>query len=198
MANDYPPRAIDPAATPTIDAFAEAIGALMRDYQGEVGAATAAPTLILEPGRAITSQAQALLLRVLAVKQGDRGTFKVILDGGKNIALPTGYEMHELLPASSMNAAYDAPHSFFGPLCHPGDVLMRAKPFPSVRPNDVVALMDAGAYFIPNQMNFSNPRPAAAMVDAGEHWLVRARESFEDIVRLDDRNFRPMPATRTA
>jgi diaminopimelate decarboxylase len=186
MANGYPPRALDPAATPPIDAFAKGMSVLMRDYHGEAGTAGAPPMLILEPGRAITSQAQALLLRVLAVKEGDDKTFKVILDGGKNIALPTGYEMHELLPASSMHAEYDAVHSFFGPLCHPGDVLVRAKSFPRVHPLDVVALMDAGAYFIPNQMNFSNPRPAAVMVDTGEHWLVRTRESFEDVVRLDD------------
>jgi diaminopimelate decarboxylase len=45
--------------------------------------------------------------------------------------------------------------------------------------------MDAGAYFIPNQMNFSNPRPAVVSVENGEAQLVRQRESFEDVVRLD-------------
>ena len=46
--------------------------------------------------------------------------------------------------------------------------------------------MDAGAYFIPNQMNFSNPRPAAVMVKPDGWDVVRARESFDDIVRLDE------------
>jgi len=54
-----------------------------------------------------------------------------------------------------------------------------------VQPGDIVALMDAGAYFIPNQMNFSNPRPAAVMVDGTREWLIRERESFEHIVQLD-------------
>ena len=45
--------------------------------------------------------------------------------------------------------------------------------------------MDAGAYFIPNQMNFSNPRPPAVMLNRGEASLIRSRESFEDVVRLD-------------
>jgi len=46
-------------------------------------------------------------------------------------------------------------------------------------------VMDAGAYFVPNQMNFSNPRPAAIMVHKGEHRLLRGRETFEDVVARD-------------
>ncbi len=34
-------------------------------------------------------------------------------------------------------------------------------------------------------MNFSNPRPAVAMIADGQVSLIRERESFEDIVRLD-------------
>jgi diaminopimelate decarboxylase len=45
--------------------------------------------------------------------------------------------------------------------------------------------MDAGAYFVPNQMNFSNPRPAAVMVYQGHHELIRRRETFEDVVAGD-------------
>ena len=52
-------------------------------------------------------------------------------------------------------------------------------------PGDLVAIMDAGAYFVPNQMNFSNPRPAAVMIKDGFVRQVRDRESFSDIVRLD-------------
>ena len=45
--------------------------------------------------------------------------------------------------------------------------------------------MDAGAYFIPNQMNFSHPRPPVVMVDNGRTSLLRQRESFDDVIRLD-------------
>ena len=105
--------------------------------------------------------------------------------GGKNLALPTGYEYHEILPASRMDEPLDGNVDFYGPLCHPGDVLFVEKPFPLVEPGDLVAVMDAGAYFVPNQMNFSNPRPAAVIVRDGKSRLIRSRESFEDIVRLD-------------
>lgn len=190
MALGFPPAPIDPAQTPTIEAMADAIVDLMRSYFPDPGAVET-PMLILEPGRAITSSAQMLLLRVLAVKPCPDGSRRVILDGGKNIAIPTGYEMHELLPASSMRSPYRSAHHFYGPLCHPGDVLARSKRFPTVGPADVVAVMDAGAYFIPNQMNFSNPRAAVVMVDHDRDWLIRERESFANIVQHDRRTLEP-------
>jgi diaminopimelate decarboxylase len=147
---------------------------------------------VFEPGRAVTSSAQTLLLWVLALKPATAFT-RAILDGGKNIAIPTGYELHELLPASRMHATYDNMVQLYGPLCHPGDVLLRCKRFPGVAPGDVVALMDAGAYFVPNQMNFSHPRPAAVMVEPGRCDLIRERRhsriSFGDAERIEESGF---------
>jgi diaminopimelate decarboxylase len=107
------------------------------------------------------------------------------LNGGKNVAFPTWYEYHELLPAARMHAPQAGRYNFYGPLCHPGDVLFVQKPFPRPEIGDVVAIMDSGAYFVPNQMNFSNPRAAAVMVSDGRAELIRSRETFEDVVRLD-------------
>jgi diaminopimelate decarboxylase len=73
----------------------------------------------------------------------------------------------------------------FGPLCHPGDIVVQNRDLPRLEVGDVLAVMDAGAYFIPNQMNFSNPRPAAVMIANGKAEVIRGRESFEDVVRLD-------------
>jgi diaminopimelate decarboxylase len=179
--NNEPPGPIDTKAAPPIEEYARAISALLQEfYPGPF-----TPTIAFEPGRAITSSAQSLLLQVLGVKYEENGTTRAILDGGKNCALPTGYEYHEILPSSRMSEPLSAPVTFHGPLCHPGDVLFLKKPFPSVTAGDVVSVMDAGAYFVPNQMNFSNPRPAAVMVKDGKAALIRRRESFDDIVHLD-------------
>ncbi len=110
---------------------------------------------------------------------------RVILDGGKNIAMPTGYEVHELLPVNGATDAVRDNIDFFGPLCHPGDQLFVAKRFRRLAPGDLVAVMDAGAYFVPNQMNFSHTRPGAVMISEGRPHVLRDRESFGDIVRLD-------------
>ena len=180
MRNNLPPGPVDTTAAPRIEDYARPISALLREFY----APEDLPTIAFEPGRAITSSAQMLVLQVLALKQENEGMTRAILDGGKNCALPTGYEYHEILPASRMLEQPATLVTFHGPLCHPGDILAQ-KLFPRLAVGDVVSVMDAGAYFVPNQMNFSNPRPAAVMVKDGRASVIRQRESFENIVQLD-------------
>jgi diaminopimelate decarboxylase len=56
---------------------------------------------------------------------------------------------------------------------------------PRLQVGDTIAVMDSGAYFVPHQTTFSNPRPAAVLVSAGRASLLRRRESFENVVQLD-------------
>jgi diaminopimelate decarboxylase len=184
MANGYSPLVMDIATSSRLGNYGSSIAELFLKYRPLRGHDD--PLLIFEPGRAVTSSAQTLLLRVLAIKPTTSGRSNVILDGGKNVAMPTGYEYHEILPASKMLETRSASCDLFGPLCHPGDVLCIQKRMPRFEPGDVVAVMDAGAYFVPNQMNFSNPRPSAVMIHEGSAEVIRRRECFEDIVRLDD------------
>jgi diaminopimelate decarboxylase len=189
IANGWPPGPVDIAAAPRPRDYAQAIADLVHRHFGSDTASM--PTIYFEPGRALTSGAQSLVLKVLAVKRDGRPRPTVILDGGKNIAMPTGYEVHALLPARRGDARTEVV-DFYGPLCHPADQLFAAQPFRVLEPGDVVAIMDAGAYFVPNQMNFSNPRPAAVMIrESGDIECLRERESFGDIVRLDRLQERP-------
>ncbi|VAX04931.1 Diaminopimelate decarboxylase [hydrothermal vent metagenome] len=181
--NDMPVRPLDTEACPNISEYGKAISRLMSQYYSLTDPDV--PTLIFEPGRAITSSAQILLLEVLATKAGANGVTNIIANGGKNIAMPTGYEYHELFVASKMSAPRSGRCSVFGPLCHPGDILFKLKELPAVNAGDILAIMDAGAYFVPNQMNFSNPRSSAVMLQGDKAELIRERESFEDIISLD-------------
>jgi diaminopimelate decarboxylase len=141
--------------------------------------------IILEAGRAVTSSAQTLVLSVIAVKE-TAGRRRLILDGGKNITLPLGWETHKIFPVCGLNDTFNVRTDLYGPLCHPGDIVAEHLNLPRLETGDAVCIMDAGAYFVPNQMNFSNPRPPIVTVEAGSVNLVRQRESFDDIVRLDD------------
>jgi len=165
--------------------FAAAICAAVETYSARPEPGRS-PELILEPGRALTSGSQALLLSVLSAKAGDRGVRYAIADGGRNLTMPLAYEYHEVFVANRMRL--DAPTSrqtVFGPLCHPADVVVAGRELPSMEAGDVLAVMDAGAYFIPNQMTFSHPRPAVVMITGGTPRLIREREAFKDVVAHD-------------
>ena len=174
-----PPR---PEATPEPAAYAEGIVSLVEAYRAR--ARGPVPEIFLEPGRALSSSAQCLLLTVLAVKPGNSHGKFAIVDGGRNVSMPLAYEYHELL-ATGRDGAPAERYTVFGPLCHPNDVVAHHRDLPRLAAGDILAVMDSGAYFIPNQMNFSHPRAAVVMADGGATALLRARESFEDVVRLD-------------
>lgn len=181
MAAGHRPRAMEVSAAAPIEEYGRAIGQIVSEHyaSGEM------PLLFFEPGRAVTSSAQTLLLEVLAIKPASGGRFSVICNGGKNITMPLGYEYHEIFAAGYAEGKGELCYDLFGPLCHPGDVLMKGKLLPRLQVGDFIAVMDAGAYFVPNEMNFSNPRPAVVMAERGDASLIRSREAFEALVARD-------------
>ena len=184
----YAHRMPIPEESPSFEKYAKGIAGKFKHLQYEFS--EKAPLVILEPGRAITSSAQMLLLRIVTVKQAKGVRKKLILDGGKNITLPLGYEIHQIFPANKMTAENTDLFDIYGPLCHPGDIIERCKALPQLDTGDFIAIMDAGAYFIPNQTNFSNPRPPVVLISENKVTEIRSRESFSDIIRLDNFNGR--------
>ena len=181
----YPSRQAIPGAVPRPADFARALSPLFERLGEMASSSAAAPTVILEPGRAITSSAQILLLSVIGKKRGPNEKQYLMVDGGKNITLPLEWETHQIFAASRLGRDSSILHDVFGPLCHPGDIIVKNQAFPELEEGDVLAIMDAGAYFIPNQMVFSNPRPPIVSVHNGGCTVVRKRETFEDIVQAD-------------
>lgn len=181
----YPSRQALPGAVPDPADFARALIPQFEQLEKLGSSSGAAPTVVLEPGRAITSSAQMLLLSVIGKKSGPNGKQYLIVDGGKNITMPLEWETHQVFAASRLGCDSSIPQDVFGPLCHPGDIIIKNQAFPELEEGDLLAIMDAGAYFIPNQMNFSNPRPPIVCVRDDGCTVVRRRETFEDIVQKD-------------
>ena len=142
----------------------------------------ARPRLVIEPGRAVTSNAQLLLTSVHTLKNdGDRPY--AILDAGINHAESVRSEYHQLLRVSAPrpNAASHI-YSVVGPICTPGDWLYHAQRLEELVPGDVLAIMDSGAYFVPFATSFSYPQPAIVAVAGGRVTTVRRAETFEDLI----------------
>jgi diaminopimelate decarboxylase len=176
-----PPRAED---CPSIETFGRILTDVLRDRCARYGVAE--PALSLEPGRALTSDAQLLLLTVKDVKQRGNGRQFAITDGGmQNVAFPLAYEYHHVALASRANAPGQRRYFVTGPLCSPEDLLYRNWWLPTLTARDVLAVMDAGAYFTSFANNFSYPRPAVVSVRSGHHRLLRARETFEHMTAVD-------------
>jgi diaminopimelate decarboxylase len=63
--------------------------------------------------------------------------------------------------------------------------MFKNRVLPKLQPGDVLAVMDAGAYFSSYSSNFAFPRPAIVMVHEGQAVLIRAAETFEHLTAMD-------------
>lgn len=141
-------------------------------------------TLLLEPGRSIVAEAGMLLSRVLYRKRSPRKEFIVVDAAMNDLIRPALYNAHhEILPLRK-NPLGTVRADVVGPVCETGDFLARDREVANLLPGDYLAVATAGAYGFVSASNYnSRPRPPEILVDGAAWRIVRARETFEDLVR---------------
>jgi diaminopimelate decarboxylase len=140
--------------------------------------------IILEPGRVIVGNAGILVTRVLYRKAGTGKNF-VIVDAGMNDLLrPTLYKaFHAIEPVQRNPAAGSITADVVGPICESGDFLALDRRLAAVAPGDLLAVMSAGAYGFSMSSNYcSRPRAAEVMVKDERFHIVKARETYADLL----------------
>lgn len=145
-------------------------------------------TLILEPGRVIVGNAGIILSRVLYHKEGSDKKF-IIVDTAMNDCIrPSLYgAYHDIRPVRRLPEAELAAADLVGPICESGDFLAKNRPLPPFKSGDLVAVMTAGAYCASMASNYnSRPRAAEILVKGSDAFLIRRRESREDLVRGEE------------
>ena len=164
-------------AAPAVAAHAAAVAGALRS-NGFAG------RLILEPGRALVTDAVALALSVVAVKQLDDGTRCVVVDGGTNLLAGALWSWPRI-EAPTAGGRATAPALVSGPLCLNVDVLHPAVDLPELEPGDPLIVRDAGAYHQAQSTRFGDLRPAVLALDDGRWRLCRRRETLDDLLAGD-------------
>lgn len=138
--------------------------------------------IILEPGRSIVGNAGVFVTKVEFLKQNSDKSFAII-DGAMNDLLrPAFYNAyHQVLPVNEVAIGTEASWDLVGPICETGDFLAKERQL-SLSEGDYLALMSAGAYGFTMSSNYnSRPRVAEVMVEGGNHYLIRERETIQDL-----------------
>jgi diaminopimelate decarboxylase len=170
--------------------------------------------LLLEPGRFIVGPSGALVSRVLYVKQNGAKHFVVVDAAMNDLIRPSLYSAyHEIVPvnlnvidSTTPSAAsqrivisraardlhLEGPRSemiydVVGPICETGDFFARDRKLAELRPGDLIALLDAGAYGMSLASNYNTrPRAAEVLVDVKSARLIRRRETLNDLLRVEN------------
>ena len=146
------------------------------------------PMLVFEPGRYIVADAGVLLVRVGYCKSRPRMPDWVAVDAGINALIrPALYDAyHHIEVASRMKEEHTELVNVGGPLCEAGDVLGKERLLPKIESGDLMAIFDVGAYGLAmSSQHTAQPRPAMVLVKEGKAEIVRERESYDDLTRLD-------------
>lgn len=181
----------DPREALGIDRYVATLARMVEErYEGR-----RRPRIVLEPGRALTSDTQLLLGSVQTIKSVGDHVF-ALMDVGINLAEGCRSEYHQIFPTRTGGRGSTV-YRLAGPICTPADILCRAISLPTLSPGDTLAFMDAGAYFVPFSTSFSFPRPGIVMVDREQATLLRRAETLEDLVSYDDISAKEPPADRS-
>ena len=141
-------------------------------------------TLIFEPGRVLVGNAGIMVTRVLYIKRGPEKSF-IVVDAGMNDCIrPSLYGAYQAVWPVAQREGEKIFGDVVGPICESGDFLAKDRLLPPLEPGDLVAVMSAGAYGFTMASNYnSRPRAAEVLVKGTEQWVVRDRETYENIVQ---------------
>lgn len=140
-------------------------------------------TLIFEPGKFLVSAAGSLLVKVNVVKPTPNIVFIGVDSGLNHLIRPMMYDAYHHITNISNPEGKEKIYDIVGYICE-NDTFGSNRSVSKISENDVLCIHNAGAYSFSMASNYnSRYRPAEVMVYNGEDYLIRQRETFEDLLR---------------
>ncbi len=141
-------------------------------------------TILLEPGRSLVGNAGILVTKTLYIKKGIEKEF-IIVDAGMNdLIRPSIYGAYHHIQPVIKNRREKIVADIVGPICESGDFLAKEREIQRVKKGEYLAVMSAGAYGFTMASNYnSRPRAAEVLVKGNKCFLIRKRETYNDIIK---------------
>jgi diaminopimelate decarboxylase len=141
-------------------------------------------TIIIEPGRAIAGNAGILVSKVSYLKHNADKNFAVIDAAMNDLIRPSLYgAWQEIIRVELQSDAAEEVYDVVGAICESSDFLGKDRSL-RLAQDDLLAIRSSGAYAFGMASNYnSRVRAAEVMIDGDQHYCVRERESFPDLIR---------------
>lgn len=163
--------------TELLDAFIEKVG-----YT---------PLFKVEPGRFVPCESGVLLGKVYSIKNNAEHKY-IGTDIGMNVLMrPVLYDSWHDIEIIRQNSVVIPDNeteevTIVGNICETGDIIAKNRMLPIIHKNDIVAVLDAGAYGYSMASNYNlRLRPAEVLINRnGNPELIRRKETFDDLFKL--------------
>lgn len=140
-------------------------------------------SLMFEPGKFLVSQSGKFLASVNVIKQTTSNVFAGIDSGFNHFIRPMFYDSYHHITNLSNPDGRDRYYTVVGYICET-DTFGTNRRISEIREDDILCFNNAGAYCFSMASNYnSRYKPAEVLWYNDKDYLIRTRESFEDIVK---------------
>lgn len=167
-----------------IDAIGEKISNAFNQFSSDYGSKL---ELWFEPGKYIVSSSGYFLTKVNVVKQTVATVFAGVNSGFNHLIRPMFYDAyHHIENISNPPGSRNSPERIYtvvGQICET-DTFAWDRSLREIKEGDILCFLNAGAYGFEMAMNYnSHFRPAEIMIHDGKDYLIRQRETMEDLLK---------------
>lgn len=141
-------------------------------------------TLITEPGRVIMGNAGVMITKVIYSKTAGDKLFYIMDAAMNDLMRPSLYDAFHAIQPVEIFHRKKVIADIVGPICESGDFFAKERQMEAYQPQELMAIMSAGAYGFTMSSNYnSRTRPCEVMVKNNCFYIIRNRETYEDLIR---------------
>lgn len=140
-------------------------------------------TIMFEPGKFLVSKSGSFLTKVNVIKQTTSTVFASVDSGFNHLIRPMMYNSHHHITNISNPKGKERYYSVVGYICET-DTFASNRRISEITEDDILCFHNTGAYCFSMASNYnSRYRPAEVMLHQGQEYLIRKRETFDDILK---------------
>ncbi|CAM1353645.1 diaminopimelate decarboxylase [Tenacibaculum insulae] len=140
-------------------------------------------TLMFEPGKFLVSESGYFLTKVNVIKQTTSTVFAGIDSGMNHLLRPMLYNSYHYIENLSNPKGRERFYSVVGYICET-DTFGSNRRINEISEEDILCFHNAGAYCFSMASNYNSRfKPAEVMIHKGKDYLIRKRETIDDILR---------------
>ncbi|MCB9294057.1 MAG: diaminopimelate decarboxylase [Lewinellaceae bacterium] len=140
-------------------------------------------TLMFEPGKFLVSESGSFFVQVNVVKQTTSTVFAGIDSGLNHLIRPMFYNAFHRITNVSKPAGKPRFYTVVGYICET-DTFGINRRIAEIHEGDILCIHNAGAYCFSMASNYNSRfRPAEVLIYKGKPYLIRKRETMEDLLR---------------
>ncbi|WP_185866327.1 diaminopimelate decarboxylase [Blattabacterium cuenoti] len=140
-------------------------------------------TLIWEPGKFLVSESGYFLVKVNVIKHTTSTVFAGVDSGFNHFIRPMFYEAYHCIENISNPNGRFRFYTVVGYICE-SDTFGFNRQISEIREGDILCIKNAGAYCFSMSSNYnSRYRPSEVMIVKGKDFLIRRRETMQDLLR---------------